>query len=196
MKNIKLIFAIGILLTTYHNFAQVGIIRPINYYSETMPNGTYIKDTNNSFAPFIGNWRVSWNGKTITFYISKVTKNLFTYVSGKYYFKDKLIIKYIITDNITGADLDQTVFINDFKDQKIINIGYVKNGKFEFLYTDKDLCGYGGIIYLRQDANNPNIMNYGFMFDREFQLPTGCVYPTIQSIPIPIPTTSLVLTRI
>ena len=85
MKNIKLIFAVGMLLTSCHNFAQVGVIRPINYYSETMPNGTYIKDTNYSFTPFIGTWNVSWNSKTITFFISKVTKNLFTYPSGKYY---------------------------------------------------------------------------------------------------------------
>jgi hypothetical protein len=196
MKNIKLIFAIGILLTSCHNFAQVGVIKPINTSGLDVLNGTYIKDTNNSFAPFIGNWRVSWNGKTITFYISKVIKNLDSFPNGDFYFEDRVIARYVITDNITGADLDQTLFINNFKDQKIINIGYAKNGKFEFLYTDKDLCGYGGIIYLRQDANNPNIMNYGFMFEREFQLPTGCVYLTIQSIPIPIPTTSLVLTRI
>ncbi len=196
MKNIKLIFALGILLTSCHNFAQVGVIRPINYYSETMPNGTYIKDTNNSFAPFIGTWRVSWNGKTITFFISKVTKNLFTYPSGKYYFEDCLIAKYIITDNVTGVELANTTSVNNFREQKISNIGYVKNGKFEFIYIDTDLCGYGGIIYLRQDPNNPDIMNYGFMFDREYQLPTGCIYPTIPSIPILIPTTSLVLTRI
>ncbi len=196
MKNIKLIFAVGMLLTSCHNFAQVGVIKPINTSGLSVANGTYIKDTNNSFAPFIGTWRVSWNAKTITFYITKVIKNLDTYPNDDFYFEDRVIAKYIITDNVTGVELANTTLINNFRDQKIINISIVKNGKFEFLYTDRDLCGYGGIIYLRQDPNNPDIMNYGFMFDREYQLPRGCIYPTIPSIPILIPTTSLVLTRI
>jgi hypothetical protein len=196
MKNIKLIFAISTLFISCHNFAQVGVVRPLNYYSETMPNGTYIKDISNSFAPFIGNWQVSWNGKTITFFISKVTKNRHSYPNGDYFYEDRVIAKYIIVDNLTGAELQNTTSITNFDDQKIFNIGYVKNLKFSLYLIDKDLCGYGGEIYLRQDPNNPNIMNYGFMYERDYILPLNCSFQTIASIPIPIPTISLVLIKI
>jgi hypothetical protein len=196
MKNIKIILTIITVLFSQINFAQVGVEMPIQTLSTDVANGTYIKDINNSFIPFIGNWQGSWNGKTITFFITKVTKNIHSCTNGDYNFEDRLIAKYNIVDNSTGVELENTTSIIDFDDQKIFNIGYVKDGKLSMFFLDKSLCNYGGEIYLRQFPSSPDHMNYGFMFDRDYRLPENCNYSSISSIPIPIPTVSLLLTRI
>lgn len=66
-----------------------------------IPAGTYIKDVNNLFAPYIGTWKGTINNKIYTFFITKITQTS----NGRSY--DLLIIHHLITD-LGGTVLEDT----------------------------------------------------------------------------------------
>lgn len=82
-----------------------------------------------------------YEGKQITLYANKVEKKKFDY-NNKFYFKDALIIKYIIKDSF-GNVLQNTVDNNDDKRNFISNtVVNSASNQLGLYYTGAD-CGIG-----------------------------------------------------
>ncbi|AZA77815.1 hypothetical protein EG347_09940 [Chryseobacterium sp. G0186] len=114
---------------------------PINTMPFNLPPNSYIKDFNNELNPYIGTWLSEYNGQQITLYINKVINKNFSY-KDKIYFKDAIIVKYIIKNNL-GNILQSTIENNDdkrnFISHTVINTASNQLGLY---YTGAD-CGIG-----------------------------------------------------
>ena len=71
----------------------------------SVPEGAYIKDVNNLYDNFIGEWQATYNNRIYTFY---VTEEITFYFNIQY---DQLFMKYLITE------LDGTIVI-DTRDEE------------------------------------------------------------------------------
>jgi len=137
MKNI--IILLIIVLGTISCKAQQEY--PINTVPSNIPNGAYIKDTNNELDRFIGVYKVLYNNKETLININKVTKKPFS-LSGLNYYKDALIIKYIIKD-LSGNIIQSTINNTDDGKHFISNtIILSQKNEARFYYTGGD-CGIG-----------------------------------------------------
>ena len=192
MKNL-IIFCF--VLINYNNYAQITSTVPLSQVPILEPNGIYIKDIFNDFSPYIGIWQAIWQGKTFKLIIAKESQVLKTFQNGEYYYRDYLYGNYIITNNITGAELENTTALTDFNFQKIKSAGRPKNNKLSFLYLYRNLCSVAANLYLKTNPNNPNELKYGFFYD-DWWLPMDCEYSSYDQIPIPIPKVVMTLTRV
>lgn len=103
MKNIIMITFLS--LTALSCKAQIiPIEEDINYRTNEIeiPDGAYIKDVNNLLDKFIGTWTGTFDNKSYEFGITKQTVS-FLGISI-----DRLIIKYVITDNVTNQVIVDT----------------------------------------------------------------------------------------
>ena len=183
-----------LLLVSFNVQSQQGNILPLNYDILSAGNGDYIKDIDNAYLPYLGNWETQWEGKKMNITIQKNIKQLLTFPNGDYYYEDYLIIKYKIIDLSTQLELANTYGINNLKDAKITSSGPVNNNQLSFLYIDPDLCNNSGKIKLIRNLGNPNELFYQYRFD-EFWMPDDCPYLTQAEIPIYIPTVNVTLTK-
>lgn len=71
---------------------------PLNTNYRIIPDNSYIKDTNNEYNKFIGNWKTTINGKQITLLISK-EDNRSTSLFNRHFYRDVLLIRYKILVN-------------------------------------------------------------------------------------------------
>lgn len=175
--------------------SQEGISVPLNHDPTIdIQNGTYIKDIDNVFLPYIGNWETTWENKKMTLTIEKVTKQLRTYPNGDYYYRDYLIIKYKIIALPSNFIISNTYNIANLTDAKITSIGTGKDNQLYFIYRDADFCYNSGEIILRQNLANQNELFYYYRFDG-FWMPEDCPYETQQEIPVYLPTINVTLTK-
>lgn len=132
---------------------------PINTMPFNLPSNSYIKDTNNELNVYVGTWYSVYEGKQITLYANKVEKKKFDY-NNKFYFKDALIIKYIIKDSF-GNVLQNTVDNNDDKRNFISNtVVNSASNQLGLYYTGAD-CGIGwGNIEIRKINGNQISWSY------------------------------------
>ena len=194
MKKV-IILSCVFIFSTYMQ-SQPGVTIPLNQEPTfDLQFGTYIKDTDNAFGPYIGTWEGNWNGKKMTISISAVAHHLIISPS-KYHYEDILIAKYIITDATTNTTLSSTMNIVGVDEAKIINSGIGKNNQMYFLYSDIDLCGISATILLKRDVANPNQLHYSFS-QEEFWMTEDCAfYNDPNGIPIPLPMENVLLSRI
>lgn len=192
MKYIYIISALFLF-----NFAvqsQQGNILPLNYDTLSTENGDYIKDIDNVYAPYLGNWETTWEGKKMNITIQKSTKQLITSPNGNYYYKDYLIIKFRVIDLTSQLELANTYGISNLEDAKISSSGAGKDNQLYFIYIDEDLCNNTGEIKLIRNLGNPNELFYQYRFDG-FWMPDNCIYVTQAEIPIRIPTVNVTLKK-
>lgn len=71
---------------------------PLNVNFTTVPNGSYIKDTNNEYNKFIGTWKANVGNKAVYIYITKQENRPITRLN-KNFFRDVLLIRYKILVN-------------------------------------------------------------------------------------------------
>ncbi|WP_146897117.1 DUF6705 family protein [Chryseobacterium lathyri] len=72
---------------------------PLNTYYEDIPDNAYIKDLNNEYNKYIGDWKAVIGNKEIYLYITK-QNNRSINVLNKPYYSDVLLIKYkVLVDN-------------------------------------------------------------------------------------------------
>lgn len=168
-------------------------ILPLNAdTSFSIPNDTYFKDTNHVFDPYVGVWIGSWNGKQLTLVIEKVEQKQITYPNGDFHYKDLLIGKYRISNLSDGAILEDNLE-ESTELAKIESLGRPKNNRFNFHYSDRDLCYNTGRIILKGDPMT-NVLSYYYAYG-DFWISQDCGYNDQANIPIPIPTISLQLYR-
>jgi len=191
MKKIILLISIFTVFTAYSQ----EIILPLNYEgSKDVPERGYLKDLFDVFNPYIGTWQGTWNGKTFILKIEKVTKELHSFESGYFYYRDRLIGKYIVKDNATGSIISTTMNNVNLQEAEIKSLAYPKENKFEFLYETGDECYVTGKIRLK---GNPatNQLQY-FYFPDEFWRFEECHVASAAEVLIPIPTEPMILTRV
>lgn len=120
---------------------------PLNTAFSTIPNGAYLKDTNNELAPYIGTYKANFNGNEIILYIIKEENKLVKRI-GKQFYRDALVIKYLVK-NSAG------ILLQDTQNNNIPNI-YIYSTKMKsqdsviLIYSGTN-CGVGwGDIYLKK----------------------------------------------
>ena len=146
MKKITIIAIL--LLFVLHSKAQniVPVEKTINYKiaHKGIPTGTYLKDVNNLFAPYIGTWKGTINNKTYTFFITKKTET--SYGSSS----DQLIIHHLIVDNM-GSTLEDTRLSKSGPD--ITGWFFTEDLKYYCLnYTGGEnwACGRNGRVFIKK----------------------------------------------
>ncbi len=191
MKNI---LKIMIFLHTIILCGQEGVEVPLNSLSFEHPNGTYIKDFNDVFQPYIGTWKGEKYGKELILEFVKFTKQTITAPNGDYYYEDELMIKYQLKEISSGAILSSTINAVNYEDFKILGLGYPTNGRFNFLFTDS-ICFNTFEIIIENIPNNPNQLKYVAIYSDFWDSP-NCSYTNREDIPIPIPfKINMVLTK-
>ena len=184
-----------VLLRALNAQSQENIVLPLNHDPTLkIHNGTYIKDIDNTYLPYLGNWETFWEVKKMNITIEKNTKQLITSPNGDYYYKDYLIIKFRVIDLTTQLEFANTYAKSNLKDAKITSIGSGKDNQIYFLYMDPDLCSNTGEIKLIRNLGNPNELSYQYRFD-EFWIEDDCPYLTQAEIPIYIPTVNVTLIK-
>ncbi|WP_395052028.1 hypothetical protein [Flavobacterium sp.] len=182
MKNI---LKIMIFLHTIILCGQEGVEVPLNSLSFEHPNGTYIKDFNDVFQPYIGTWKGEKYGKELILEFVKFTKQTITAPNGDYYYEDELMIKYQLKEISSGAILSSTINALNYEDYRIISLGYPTNGKFDFLFTDT-ICSNTFDIIIENIPNVTNQLKYVAIYSDFWDSP-NCTYTNREDIPIPIP---------
>lgn len=126
-----------------------------------------ISDTNGAFNPYLGVWETQVNGNTITFNISKISKNYIRDIS-----LDALQIEYTVVDQFGNMILDS----NDSSDS--VTTGFL-GMHFEFSsrytgiwgYSDTQhlYCGSSGIFTLGRSINlsGDNFLEFNYFKDKD-----------------------------
>lgn len=117
---------------------------PLNTSFLDIPNGAYVKDTNNELNPYIGTYKANFNGNEITLFINKQEHKL-EESSQKNYYIDALVIKYIVK-NSSGIVLQDTQNNNlNIAALYSIDIDSTEN-TISFVYSGTNCnVGFGGI---------------------------------------------------
>ncbi|PTT76062.1 DUF6705 family protein, partial [Chryseobacterium sp. HMWF001] len=69
----KILFALTLFISLISCKAQN---LPLNTAFSTIPNGAYLKDTNNELSPYVGTYKANFNGNEITLFITKQENKL------------------------------------------------------------------------------------------------------------------------
>lgn len=82
---------------------------PLNTNFTTIPNGSYIKDTNNEYDKFIGTWKSVLGNKEVYLYITKQENRPINRLN-KNFFRDVLLIKYkvIVNNQIVESTMNSS----------------------------------------------------------------------------------------
>lgn len=190
----KTLLNIILTLTFFNIYSQEGVEVPLNTLSFDVQSGTYIKDFDNVFNPFIGTWYGNWENKSFTLILEKSIKQKVMSPDGFYFYEDRIIGKYLVADSISGSILYSTTNITNYEDFQIVNVGFPKNGRFELMFTDNNNCFNSMKIFLKNITNTPNQIKYSTMLD-EFWVGLNCPYSNRFDIPIPIPNIPMILTK-
>ena len=181
----KTLFYITLLLLGSITFAQEGVEVPLSTYPTQLQNGTYIKDLQNVFQPYIGTWKgVTSDNKEFTLQLVKFTKHLSTFPNGYYYYQDELVGKYQLKDLTTGVIISNTLNAVNYEDYRIYVLGEPLNGILYLTFTDT-VCMNGLRIYLDDIPGSPNQLRYSSFYDsyRSYD----CPYANQTEIPLHIP---------
>ncbi|WP_397302212.1 hypothetical protein [Nonlabens ulvanivorans] len=131
---------------------------------------TYIKDVNNSLAPYIGTFIGTYNGNTITFTITKLTET-------DWITRDILNIKYKIED-ANGNILVQTFNFpdnsHDISGRRFKTQGDYLASYHGFDATGFDECGQSGTFSLSINRLSPNQLDLYLANSMEILLQDDC----------------------
>ncbi|WP_294284997.1 DUF6705 family protein [uncultured Chryseobacterium sp.] len=132
---------------------------PLDTILKNIPQGAYVKDLNHELDSFIGIYKSNFEGNEITLYITK-QENKLERSTGKTYYLDALIIKYIVKNN-SGITLQDTQNSNmsDIELYSIATRPY--ENKIIFYYSGTHCgMGWGSIILKRINNNNQILWDY------------------------------------
>ncbi|HCA07879.1 DUF6705 family protein [Chryseobacterium sp.] len=127
-------------------------IYPLKTDYTEVAQDSYLKDLNNELDSFIGTWQGSFNGNSITLFITKEIHRLFNENQHRYY-KDILSIKYTVK-NSSGELLQNTQSMN-FQAEQLRHTIYSQwaedNANTLLFYYGGTNCGVGwGKITLKK----------------------------------------------
>ncbi|KMQ69562.1 hypothetical protein ACM39_00400 [Chryseobacterium sp. FH2] len=117
---------------------------PLDTDYKTIPNYSYLKDTNNSLLPYVGNWKATYSGNEIILKIEK-TDNHFRNFNIKKFYEDVLFMHYIIK-NQQGNIVESTMNINTTDSNIISDMIFPSDNLISFTYTGGQCTvGWGSI---------------------------------------------------
>jgi hypothetical protein len=191
----KKIIVLVVLLLTIKSYCQPGVIVPLNTLDQDIQYGTYIKDINNEYLPYVGTWKGILNNNEYTFVFQVFAHHLRTYPSGAYYYEDYLKGKYEVKNLTTGNVLYSTISATSFDDFRILCVGSPENNRMDFSFTDYNNC-YNSMNFIL--LNVPGISNQlkytGFSYS-DFYIPENCPFSDRYQIPVPIPQNYVLFTK-
>lgn len=149
----KMILIITVILTFQNTIAQTNTVnRNGGFISFDSPSGTYIKDIDNTFDKFLGNWKWQEGSKILLFKIEKVTKHYYSefntyedFIKGSYSYSENDGASFIVNNiatNLSNNDSETLpMFATGVNNQKTLVMLFrdaliVKercNAKFTFL---------------------------------------------------------------
>lgn len=189
MKNI---FLLLLLTISCRSYTQQTIV-PIRTYTDIPENaGYYVKDTNDELQAFVGTWRGTWNNKTLLITFSKIINK---YDTSFKYNRDYIVGKFKTLDS-TGNILFDNTSLSD-NDAKIEGIGFQNiTDNYIMSYTDNDLCGLGGTVYITFANANKTQVNISFQ-QRSQVIDSRCYFHGWQAAdrPKPLPKSDIILTK-
>ncbi|SEH43394.1 DUF6705 family protein [Chryseobacterium culicis] len=152
----KILYIIILLFLTIDFFKAQNIL-PLNNSDYAAVENSYFKDINNELDPYIGTWKASFQNKIVTLFINKEFKRAYE-AWGKNFYKDQLIMKYEIRDNM-GFIIESNLNINYSEDNlkyfiQSLGTNIKGNNEIDFLFSGGN-CGIGlGFIYVKKIAAN------------------------------------------
>jgi hypothetical protein len=161
MRKFILTFII-IHLLQINSFAQVPISNTIPVESKTFLDctpGTYLKDINGIYNPYLGNWTWTNGNEKITFTFKKITQY---YWAEFFTYADFVVADYKYTNANGIVIIDTSLITNgstNIEDYKMFSGGGISNNKFPFSFKDVLLSKSGRIIFTLSNTN-PNQMSY------------------------------------
>lgn len=191
MKKIQALLLIFYILSI-PSYGQVTGILPLNSFD--LPNGAYVKDLGNQLTYYEGKWVGSLNNKKYTFEFVKFPQHLSQYeVGGDYYYMDNLMGKFKVEDLSTGTVLYDNLSAINYDDYNIF-LSSLRNGA-SFGYLDSINCLNSAGFYLFKVSGSPNQLSYkNFALDDYIEY--NCPYATQAEIPMFLPTSDLILTKL
>lgn len=111
----KIILTLSILVVSFnYSFSQTNIIDvSLGETVNNSPSGTYIKDINNTFAPFLGTWKYQNGNEILIIKLEKVTKyyypqygNYDDFIKGNYSYSTDGNLTYITNTIISNNLVD------------------------------------------------------------------------------------------
>ncbi|WP_131701379.1 DUF6705 family protein [Chryseobacterium sp. FH2] len=115
---------------------------PLNTNYRTIPDNSYIKDINNEYSKFVGNWKAIINNKEIDLSISK-EENKSMILFNRHFYKDVLLIRYKV---LVNNQIVENTINNSNDSVNIISMGAQIDGSVLFDYKGlKCLVGNGFI---------------------------------------------------
>jgi hypothetical protein len=181
------------IVSTMFVYSQEGVEVSLTAPVFEIQSGTYKKDINNVLNPYIGTWESIWEGKKFMLQIEKDIKRKIIYESGFYYYTDRLIGKYKIVNLSDGDIIENNLSVTN-DNAKIESLARPKDGRFNFIYMDKDYCSNTGDIVLIGNPLN-NVLIYKYFYD-DYWNPHYCEYTNQNDIPINIPTVDVMLNKL
>ncbi|REC42710.1 MULTISPECIES: DUF6705 family protein [Chryseobacterium] len=139
---------LSILLMSFVIVSSRGQTLPLNTILRNIPQGSYVKDLNHELDPYIGIYKSNFEGNEIILYITK-QENKLEKSTGKTYYLDALVIKYIVRNN-------SGVILQDTQNSNVPNIELYSiatrpyENKIIFYYSGTN-CGIGwGDVFLKK----------------------------------------------
>lgn len=158
-KNILIIVLIS--FCSFYIYSQIPVTNTIAVESETFLDctpGTYLKDINGIYIPYLGNWSWTNGNEKITFTFKKITQ----YYWAKYHaYGDFIVADYKYTNANGIVIIDTSLITNgstNIKDYKMFSAG-INDDKFPFSFKDVVISKSGRIIFTLNNTN-PNQMSY------------------------------------
>ena len=176
-------------------YAQEGVVLPLDSPPSSVATGVYLKDTENTFGPYLGTWQGTWAGKTLNLVLTKVSRYKERFPDGDYHYEDRIMGRYWITDNVSGATLSSTMNTLSISSSNLLDIGISDDNFLSLLYIDKTACSFTAEIRLKRNLSDANIMSYIFIH-KGFIPMSDCPYADILEVPIAIPIVELTLTKV
>ncbi|MFC4687018.1 DUF6705 family protein [Epilithonimonas pallida] len=151
MKNFLNIKFVIIILFTLKLTSCKAQTMPLNASEYDAPTNTYFKDLNNELDPYVGTWKATFQGKTITLVVTKELKRPYA-ILGKNFLKDIIIIRYEVKDsnaNILQTTLPEAYLAGDRVRNLIMSLGtnLNSNNELNLVYAGGNCSvGLGEII--------------------------------------------------
>lgn len=167
---------------------------PLN--TTDFPNGAYMQDLDNELPFWIGTWVGETNNRKLTLTFTFFQKQHFIDGSENYY-KDKVVGKFKVEDLLTNTVLYDTSSASQYNEYPV-NTSVFRNIALSCIFQDDaSRCFNTATFKLFKISGEQNQVQYkAFSRNSYNDLPGNCPqYDDIMDIPMPLPTTDLILYR-
>lgn len=187
-------FLIILLLLTTTGRGQILTILPLN--TTDFPDGAYMKDLDNVLPFWTGTWEGVSGNQKFTLEISSFPEQHFQTPYANYY-QDRIAGKFKITIVPSGQIIYNTLAVSSYQNYPIMIVPFLNSSLDCTFQDDASNCNVTADFILTRIPGQLNQIKYT-MFSRVTYNPflEGCSqYDNVMQIPMPLPTTDLILYR-